>query len=151
MESENHRLDIINVAGLMIGKGHGDGLERALRDQTYVRSVRTVYPTPPSKSMEDPEKSVERANGQVLIALEEIRKEFGDSNAVLIGRSYGGLMAPTVACHMGFKDILKSISIEAPLHPDVKVESPKLLPILAVCADHYKKRPAMAAETVRIL
>ena len=148
MESENRRLDVINVAGLMIGKWHEDSLEKALRDQEYVRSVVTIYPTPASKSRENPEESIMRAIGQVDEEVTKIISEFGEGNIVLVGQSYGALMALMVACRTKFKNILKVVLMEGSLHPEVTVEPPRLLPVLAVCASHYQARPRIANEAV---
>ncbi len=140
-------VDIINVAGLLMDGGK-DGLEQELREKVEPRFLRTIAPTPISSAMEPPAYAIERAMLMILEAVRDIERQFEEPNILLVGRSYGAFTALLAAIRMNFKKISKAILIEGPLHPDVSVAPPNLLPPLMACSGHYKARPAFAREAV---
>ncbi|MBI5413303.1 hypothetical protein HZA42_03080 [Candidatus Peregrinibacteria bacterium] len=52
---------------------------------------------------------------------------------------------------MEFKNILKVILVEGPLHPYITVRPPPLLPPLMLCGVHYESRPKLAGTAVHEL
>lgn len=140
-------IDIINVAGLLMD-GKKDGLEKELREKVEPRFLRTIAPTPLSSAMEHPDRAIERAVRMIEEAVRDIEKQFGEPKVLLVGRSYGAFIALLAAVRMNFHNILKAILIEGPLHPDISVTSPNLLPPLMACGVHYKTRPSLAREAV---
>jgi len=133
-------LDIINIAGLLMNEKNDD-LEYELRETLKPKNLTTIAPTPPSATTESPELAIERA----------ISSTRGKSNIVLIGRSYGGFIALLTAIRTKFENIHKAIIIESPVHPDVTVKPPILLPPLLTCRSHYKARPKLAEEAAKWL
>lgn len=132
-------VDIINVAGLLMD-GKDDGIERAVREQLQPRFLRTIAPTPPGSMREDPRLSILRAVAMIREVIADIVRQFGQPNVMLVGQSLGGYTAPLAALEMNFVDISRVVSIEAPLHPEVTVEPPALLPRLMACGTHYQMR-----------
>ncbi len=143
-------IDIINVAGLLID-GRNDGIEDAVRTIVQPRFIKTLAPTPPGSFHEHPNIAIERLIHMIDETVAEIQREFGESRVTLVGRSLGGLYALLAALRMQFRDIFRMVSLEAPLHPDVSVTPPTLLPPLMACGIHYKTRPTLAREAVNRL
>ncbi len=143
-------IDVINVAGLLLD-GKNDGLEAAIRHNLKPRSIITIAPTPPRSARENPNYSIERAMAMVKEITEDLRRGNPTAKVILIGRSYGGFIALLVACRMNFENILKVITIESPLHPEVAVGPPMLLPPLALCGPHYQHRASLAREAIEFL
>lgn len=139
-------VDIINVAGLLMD-GKDDGMEKELR-KLNPRSLRTVAPTPLTSAREHPSVAIERLIEMIQRAICEIQQKFGESNVFVVGRSYGGFMALQAAIAMNFENILRLVSIEGPLHPDVFVCAPALLPPLMMCGVHYDARSVLAQEAL---
>ncbi len=131
-------LNIINVAGLLMD-GIDDGLEASMRERLKPDSIRTIAPTPFRSRREHPNDSIARAIGMIQQAMGERQREQEDAEFVLTGRSYGAFIALLAATRMRFENILRAILIEGPLHPEVLVEPPVLLPPLAFCTSHYTK------------
>lgn len=140
-------IDIINVAGLLMD-GKNDGIEDELRLRVQPRSLKTIAPVPLGSAMEHPEHAIQRAVQMIQETIHELEGEFGESRVVLIGRSYGAFIALLAAVRMDFQKILKAVLIEGPLHPNVVVHPPALLPPLMTCGVHYKARPDLAREAV---
>lgn len=145
MEQACTEIDIINVAGLLMN-GKNDGLEKALKEKIHPRSIRTIAPTPLKSSREHPEYAIQRTASMIREAVDEIKRRFGEAKVYITGRSYGGFNDVLAAVDLDFKDIERVISIEAPLHPDILVEPPKLLPPLMLCGIYYKHRPELARK-----
>lgn len=131
--------------------GNGDGIEEELREEVEPRFLRTIAPTPISSVMEHPAHAIERAVLMIRKAVQDIEQQFGEPNVLLVGRSYGAFVALLAAIRMNFQKISKAILIEGPLHPDVSVKPPLLLPPLMACGIHYKARPTLAREAVESL
>lgn len=140
-------IDIINVAGLLMD-GKKDGIGKELKGKVEPRFLRTIAPTPIGSVMEHPDYAVERAVCMIGEAIRDIEQQFGDPKVLLIGRSYGAFIALLAVIRINFRKILKTILIEGPLHPDVSVMPPSLLPPLIACGIHYKVRPALAREAI---
>lgn len=132
-------VDIINVAGLLMD-GKNDGIERAVREKLQPRFIRTIAPTPPDSMREDPRLSILRSVEMIREVIVEIVREFGQPNVILVGRSLGGYTALLAALEMDFANISRVVPIESPLHPDITVEPPALLPPLLACDTHYQIR-----------
>lgn len=140
-------IDIINVAGLLMD-GKKDGIEKELREKVEPRFLRTIAPTPIGSAMEHPDHAIERAVLMIREAMRDIEQQFGEPKILLIGRSYGAFIAFLAAIRINFQKILKAILIEGPLHPDVSVTPPNLLPPLMACGIHYRVRPTLAREAI---
>lgn len=143
-------IDIINVAGLLMD-GKDDGIEKELRETVKPRFLKTIAPTPISSVMEHPDHAVKRAIFMIREIMKDIERQFGEPRVLLIGRSYGAFIALTSAVRMNFCKIFKAILIEGPLHPDITVTPPNLLPPLMACGIHYRTRPALAQEAINRL
>ncbi|MDP3975875.1 MAG: hypothetical protein Q8P95_03070 [bacterium] len=143
-------VDIINVAGLMMN-GRDDGIEKALREAEVGRSVRTIAPTPYKLRHEGPEDGIARTGQLLEQAIADIDEQDGNSRIVVVGRSYGGFMALMAAVRREFYRIFRVVLIEGPLHPDVEVGVPWLIPPLKACRAHYEARSELAREAVDYL
>ena len=143
---EQISVDIINIAGLLRTDGH-NGIERAFLERFEPRSFTTIAPTPPWLAAENPERSIERA----IAMVDEIIAKLDSPEGILFGHSYGAFVALLVACRKQFRNNLKIILDEGPLHPDVSVSPPPLFPPLALCAQHYRERPRLAREAISAL
>ncbi len=143
-------IDVINIAGLMMNGGE-DSMELAVRKIVQPRFITTLAPTPWSSANEHPDIALERLMGMIDTTLDAIEREFGTSHAILVGRSYGAFMALLAATRMEFRRIFRVVLLEGPLHPDVEVRPPFLLPPLRTCAVHYHARPALAREALKHL
>ncbi len=140
-------VDIINVAGLLMD-GKDDGIEQALREKLHPRFLRTIAPTPVSSMKEDPRLSILRAVTMIREVIADSVRQFGESNVLLVGRSLGAYTALLAALEMDFENIPMAILIEGPLHPEVTVEPPTLLPPLMACGAHYRMRPEYMRRAV---
>ena len=150
---EQHRVDIINVAGLLRTERH-NGIEDAVLHRFQPHSFTTIAPTPPLLAAEDPERSIERAIGMVDEIIARLTRENPAGNppdVILFGHSYGAFIALLVACRMRFQNIMRIILDEGPLNPDVEVKPPPLFPPLAACYQHYRERPRLGREAVSTL
>lgn len=152
MVQENPDVDIITVAGLLVSGGK-EGLEQGIRERVKPRSVVTISPTPPWSALEDPAQAIKRAAAMIqeIIARREREVVYEEPRILLVGHSYGAFIALLAACRLRFEKLFKMILIEGPLHPEVRVEPPALLPTLALCASHYRKRPELAREATAAL
>lgn len=128
--------------------GEKDGIEKELREKVEPRFLRTIAPTPIGSVMEHPDRAIERAIFMIKEAMRDIEQQFGEPKVLLVGRSYGAFIALLAAIRINFRKILKTILIEGPLHPDVPVMPPGLLPPLMACGIHYKIRPTLAREAI---
>lgn len=128
--------------------GKKDGIEKELRENVKPRFIRTIAPTPISSVMENPAYAVERAILLIEEAVQDVEQQFGASEVLLVGRSYGAFIALLAAVRRDFKKISRAILIEGPLHPDISVTPPNLLPPLMACDNHYKIRPTLAREAM---
>lgn len=144
-------IDIINVTGLLITDDNGDDLERELRRKMEPRSVRTINPTPSGYGIEHPGHAIEQTILKIQEAVRDVEQRFGNSNVLLVGRSYGAFMTLLAAIRMEFKKVSKAILIEGPLHPDIEVKLPRHLPLFKPYDAHYKIRPALAREAIEHL
>lgn len=140
-------IDIINVAGLLMN-GKKDGIEKELTERVEPRFLRTIAPTPIDSVMENPIYAIERATLMIQEAIRDIEQQFGEPKILLVGRSYGAFIALLAAIRMNFRKISKAILIEGPLHPDIPVTPPNLIPPLMACGIHYKVRPTLAREAI---
>lgn len=143
-------IDIINVAGLLMD-GEKDGIESELKERVEPRFIRTIAPTPISSAMEDPLRAIERAILMIQKAVQDIERQYGEAKVFLVGRSYGAFIALLAAVRMNFRKISRAILIEGPLHPDIPVTPPNLLPPLMACGIHYRVRPTLAREAIERL
>jgi pimeloyl-ACP methyl ester carboxylesterase len=138
-------IDVINIAGLLMS-GKNDGIENELRSQAAPRFLRTIAPTPKAAAMERPAVTIDRAVSMIRTALHDIEAAVGEPNVVLVGRSWGAFIGLLAAIRMNFHNISRAILIEGPLHPEVRVTAPPLLPPLMACRLHYNERPALARK-----
>lgn len=140
--------DVINVGGLM---GTSNRIERALHARGNVRFVTTVYPTPASAALEDPQDGVTRLIAMIEEKVADIRRQFGEPRVKLVGLSNGSCQALMAAVQTNFRDILSVMSIEGPLHPDVPVAPPLRIPLLFACTKHYARRPELMRQAYHYL
>ncbi len=127
--------------------GKNDGIEVALRKRGNVRSVVTLYPTPVSAAMEDPEVCADRLDVMIRARVANLERQFGEKPRVrLVGLSYGFCTALIMAMRTNFQDIFDLIGIEGPINPDVPVTPPLLIPPLLTCTKHYARRPELMRE-----
>lgn len=131
--------------------GKNDGIEKELRENTRPRSVQTIAPTPLGSAGENPSHAIERAVFMIKQAIKEIKQRSNTPHVILVGRSYGAFIALLAAIRLQFHEIAKVILIEGPLHPDVSVKPPALLPPLKACGIHYEERPRLAREAAASL
>ncbi len=143
-------LSIINVAGLLMD-GKNDGLEAALRQRVTPDFLRTIAPTSLDSATKHPNEAIEHAIVMIRRAMQDVKESTGDPNIVLVGRSYGAFIALLASIRMNFQNITRVVLIEGPLHPDVLVAPPMLLPPLMICDSHYQMRPVLAREAVEHL
>ncbi len=143
-------IDVINIAGLRMN-GEEDSMELALKEQVQPRSITTLAPTPWNSAGEHPEMALERLIGMIDAHLDTLERTFGEPRAVLVGRSYGAFMALLAATRMEFRRIFRVVLLEGPLHPDVEVRPPFLLPPLKSCGVHYDARPDLARSALKYL
>ena len=141
------QIDIINVAGLLMD-GEDDGIEKELREKVNPRYIKTLAPTPLRAATEHPNQAIERLVSMIRDLIGEIERQFGESRVVVVGRSYGAFMALLASIRMDFQKILRTVLIEGPLHPDVTVKPPFLIPPLRRCGIHYDNRSELAQEAV---
>lgn len=128
--------------------GDKDGIEKELKEKVEPRFIKTIAPTPIGSVMENPVYAVERAILMIQEAVRDIEQQFGEPKVLLVGRSYGAFIALLAAIRINFRKILRAILIEGPLHPDISVTPPNLLPPLMACGIHYKVRPTLAREAI---
>lgn len=145
----NH-VDIINVAGLLMD-GKDDGIEMELINTMHPRSLQTIAPTPLGSAGENPNHAVERAVFMIKRVIEKIKQQSNTPHVILVGRSYGAFIGLLGAIRLRFHEIEKVILIEGPLHPDISVKPPLLLPPLMACGIHYQERPGLAREAINSL
>lgn len=118
-----------------------DKLEHELVQQLEPHSSTVIPSAPWYRAMEHPETVIE----QVTEAVDKIS---GD-NLLLLGHSYGALIALVVACRRKLENILQLILIDGPLGPDHDVVPAKSLhkPFFR----HYEYRPTLALECQKAL
>lgn len=140
-------LDVIIAAGLLMDRELD--LEAIVNNHCNPRSVKVITPATLSKRTlrESIVEIVERAATEIVARINELRAEFGDEIEVtLMGRSFGGLVVLLAAIKLEFRNIRLTIPFEAPLHPEVPVVAPRMVPPLWLCRKHYSLRPTLAKE-----
>ncbi len=150
MNDRPSNIDVISVTGLFVTTEY-DGTGKTIKEGLNPRSIFTINPTPPDKVGEDPETIIAWTVAAIRQRIRELKDQFGEVRVVLVGHSYGALMAIMAASRMQFEDIVKVIVIEGPLNPDVEVSPPTLLPHLRLCGTHYKARPGLCREAEAVL
>lgn len=95
---------------------------------------------PLEKAEEEPDILID----DVRLALRERTRE-----VVLMGHSYGALLALSAACREGLQDISKLILIDGPLHPRIEVKP--VNSFLRQFIRQYRERVRIASECLEIL
>lgn len=125
---------------LAIVTGFGDkGIEELKNDLDHnlkPASSRMIASAPWNRALHDPE--------AVIIDVSLEIESRPSPNLVLIGHSYGALIALVVACRRRLEGILKLILIDGPLRSDVEVKPAKALH--NAFFRHYRERVRLARE-----
>jgi len=120
--------------------GFGDkGIEELKQDldlNLRPNSNRMIASAPWNKSLHSPEQVISDVTQE--LELEPSR------NLLLIGHSYGALIALVIACRRKMEGILKLILIDGPLRSDVEVKPAKALH--QAFYKHYRDRVRLAEE-----
>ncbi len=127
-------LDLAIVTGFG-DKGIGE-LKADLDKHLQLNSSRIISGTPWNKALEDPETIIANVSKE----LDAIPSE----NVLLIGHSYGALIALIIACRRRLLDIFKLVLIDGPLRSDVEVKPAKIAHFLFF--KHYRERFRIAQE-----
>lgn len=127
--------DIGIVTGFIGSKGM-DKLMVALEEKIHPASCELIPSAPLHKAFLHPEAVIEAVSRQV--------EALDSRNLVLIGHSYGALIALVVACRRRLKGISKLFLIDGPLNSHIKVRPSK--PLHNLFYRHYANREALARE-----
>ncbi len=135
----NKPLDIVIVTGF--GDKGIEHLKNDLDQNLKPNSSRVIASAPWNKALHTPEE-----------VIADVTKELDaqpSKDLLLIGHSYGSLIALVIACRKKLQGILKLVLIDGPLRSDVEVKPAKALH--HAFFRHYRERPELARECEAIL
>jgi pimeloyl-ACP methyl ester carboxylesterase len=134
MNTPQHPLDLAIVTGF--GDKGIEDLKTNLEQNLPLQSSRVIQSAPWTRALDEPE--------AIIIDVSLELESQPSPNLVLIGHSYGALIALVVACRRRMEGILKLILIDGPLRSDVEVKPAKTLhrPFFK----HYRERVRLARE-----
>lgn len=134
MNTPHQTFDLAIVTGF--GDKGIEDLKTNLEANLPVKSSRIIQSAPWTRALDEPE--------AIIIDVSMELESQPSSNLVLIGHSYGALIALVVACRRRMEGILKLILIDGPLRSDVEVNPAKTLH--KAFFKHYRERVRLARE-----
>ena len=137
--AKNRPPDIAIVTGF--GDKGISALKKELDHKLQPHSSTIIPSAPWHKALDAPETVIER----VAKAIDAIPSD----HILLIGHSYGALIALVVACRRQLDNILKVILIDGPLNPYIDVHPTRSLH--NIFFRHYEQREALAKEREKAL
>lgn len=134
-----------NYVDLAIITGFGDKgvdeLKTELDHSMHLDSSQVISGTPWHKALQEPEERI----AEISYTIEAI----GSKQVLLVGHSYGALLAMVIACRRKMEGILKLVLLDGPLRSDVEVKPAALGHHLFY--KHYEKRVKIARECEEFL
>lgn len=134
-----------NYVDLAIVTGFGDKgveeLKTELDRSMHLDSSQVIPGTPWHKALQEPEERI----AEISQTLEAI----GSKQLLLVGHSYGALLALVIACRRKMEGFLKVVLLDGPLRPDVEVKPAALGHHLFY--KHYNERVKLAGECEKFL
>jgi len=125
--------------------GFGDkGIEQLHRKLTadlQPSSSKVIESAPWNRALEHPNTVIQRVRKEL--------SEIPEDEIVLIGHSYGALIALVAACRQRFLKLLKVVLIDGPLNAHVEVNPAKLAH--RIFFKHYENRKQVARECETLL
>lgn len=135
----NRNIDLAIVTGF--GDKGIDKLKTKLDAELNPRSSKTIPSAPWYRALQHPETVAARVGKEV--------EKIPSDDLLLIGHSYGALIALVVACRLKLHNVLKLVLIDGPLSPDIEVVPSRFAHRLF--SRHYDYRVKLAEECEWIL